>query len=268
MRALPQDRLQQRRRGARVRQQLPRPAPSRLHYLYWAIPLLLCVSLLGMLAWRQPALSGYLNPPLSRINIEGRVQFVREADLAALLSPAMQQGFFGLNVKAVKASLEQHPWVSSAAVKRVWPDQLVVQIQEEVPIARWGESQLLNQYGEVFAPRELGSLSSLPVLSGPEHSQKLMMERYKELGEMLFPLGLRLQALTLSERGSWEFRLDDGVLVIAGRQQVSERLRRFLAIYDSRIRNDIALIESVDLRYANGIAVKAAPEQVAGVATR
>ena len=208
------------------------------------------------------------NPPLQRISVTSKPQFVSDQEIGRMMANEIGQGFFNVEVEHIKAKLEQHPWIASAGVTRVWPDRLEIAIVEEVPIARWGKSQLLNQYGEVFTPPDSGHLPNLPVLLGPEDGQVVMMQRFKELSDILFPAGLRLQQLSLSDRGSWELVLSDGVVVVAGRKDVTERIRRFLAIYDSQIRNDIAVIEKVDLRYSNGLSVKHITSEFSGVAVR
>jgi len=259
-----------RRRDARVRYQLQgdKIISSRPKLLFWLVPVGVSVLLAGWFLLAETSFSTTINQPVSRIGIEGSLQFVQEQEIADLISSKLGEGFFGIDVNSVKADLETHPWIASAAVKRVWPDQLAIRITEEVPIARWGDTHLLNQYGHIFSPENLTQLPNLPVLLGPKDSENLMMERYKELSELLFPAGLGLQQLSLSSRGSWELQLSDGVQVIAGRRDVTERVRRFLEIYDSQLRNDIALIESVDLRYANGLAVKTSQDDINGVAAR
>ncbi|MEX2130983.1 MAG: cell division protein FtsQ/DivIB [Pseudohongiellaceae bacterium] len=259
-----------RRRDARVRHQLQGQAghSGRHHQLLWLLPIGLGIVLASWVLLTATSFATTINPPVSRIGIEGKLQFVREQEIASLIAPRLGEGFFRIDVNSVKADLETHAWIASAEVKRVWPDQLAIQITEEVPIARWGESQLLNQYGQIFYPVNTEQLPNLPVLLGPPDSENVVMERYRELSELLFPVGLGLQQLSLSLRGSWELQLSDGVRVIAGRRDVTERVRRFLEIYDSQLRNDIALIESVDLRYSNGLAVKRSQEGINGVAAR
>lgn len=251
--------------GRRV---VPDPAFNARRALPWAFS---GVAVLALILLWQMVESGHfaaLNPPVNKISVLNPLQFVSEREVGNMAAAELGKGFFSLDVAAVKQRLEQHPWVASAGVTRVWPDHLAIRVTEEVPIARWGERQLLNQYGEVFSPPDSRAVPMLPVLVGPPDQQRAMMLQFKAMTEILFPAGLRLQQLTLSERGSWELELSDGVVVVVGRKDIRERLRRFLDIYDSRIRNDIALIEKVDLRYSNGLAVKHATQAIDGVAVR
>lgn len=185
-----------------------------------------------------------------------------------MLSAYMGDGFFNFDVNGVKRELEDHPWVSVAAVKRVWPDSLSLLLTEEVAIARWGDGQLLNQQGEIFQPSNVTSLTALPRLTGPVESQFEVMQQFQLLSQILFPAGLRLNALALSNRGSWDLILAEDIEVAVGRDDVISKLKRFVEFYQSQPAAQTAQFRTVDLRYSNGIAVKTIEQDLAGVAVR
>ena len=168
----------------------------------------------------------------------------------------------------IKQTLEQHPWVFRASVKRLWPDTLSLLLTEQVAIARWGESQLLNQLGEIFEPGNLEKIGALPKLTGPEQRQFEVMQQYQLLNQVLFPAGLKLTGLSLSSRGSWELSLNEDMRVVAGRSDVIEKVERFVGFYAAQSATQTAGIESVDLRYSNGMAIKNTEQELAGVAVR
>jgi len=72
----------------------------------------------------------------------------------------------------------------------------------------------------------------------------------------------------LSKRGSWELELNDRLGVIVGRVDVLERTQRFVDFHNVQNNEQIALIESVDLRYSNGIAVQNAEPDLTEIAAR
>jgi cell division protein FtsQ len=71
--------------------------------------------------------------------------------------------------------------------------------------------------------------------------------------------GLRLSGLTLEPRGAWTIELSNGVRVVAGREQLIPRLRRFLTIYQLELAERAEQIEQIDIRYTNGVAVRWRP---------
>ncbi len=94
------------------------------------------------------------------------------------------------------------------------------------------------------------------------------MEQYQRLSQILFSSGLRLTGLTLSPRGSWELTLNDSASVMLGRVNIDGRLQRFVDFYNAHLVDSGEILESVDLRYENGIAVSTKMElqkEVAGI---
>ena len=103
-------------------------------------------------------------------------------------------------------------------------------------------------------------------MSGPIDSQIEVMEQFQLMSQLLFSSGLRLGGLTLSQRGSWYLTLNDSMQVAVGREQVIERLQRFIEFYEGQPATQTAEFSSVDLRYDNGIAVENSREELAEVA--
>jgi Cell division protein FtsQ. len=44
---------------------------------------------------------------------------------------------------------------------------VVIRLEEQLPVARWGDEALLNNQGQAFTPRELANYEHLPQLFGP-----------------------------------------------------------------------------------------------------
>jgi len=188
--------------------------------------------------------------------------------VGAMLLEYMGKGFFSFDVRGAKKKLEQNPWVAIAAVKRIWPDTLEIGLIEEVAIARWGEADLLSQYGEIFRVENSEQSAPLPNLAGPDNSQFRVMAQYQVLNQVLVPAGLRMKSLSLSARGSWSLMLNNGVKVNIGRVEAIGRVKRFVRFYNGEFRADTALIESVDLRYNNGFSVRRKSDDINGIAIR
>lgn len=225
---------------------------------------LVCVAL--VMVQNRAGISGFLNRPVSKVRIENQWQRISEAEVGKVLAPFMGNGFFDFDVVDAKEELERHPWIFQASVTRIWPDSLSLHLTEQVAIARWGDDQLLNQYGKLFRPEKSQELNSLPLLTGPEDSQETVMLQYQKLNQILFPAGLRLSGLSLSKRGSWEYLLNEQMQVAAGRDDVFEKTQRFIDFYTSQPLQQSSQFRSIDLRYGNGIAVRDIESTFTGVA--
>jgi cell division protein FtsQ len=200
-------------------------------------------------------LTGFFSKPISKVRIENQWQRVSESDVTGILQQYIGASFFDFDINGASRDLKALPWVASVDVRRVWPDTLSLHLKEEVPIAKWGAEELLNQYGELFSPNNTEEFTGLPNLEGPEGSQAAVMQQYKQLSQILSPAGLRLKGLKLSHRESWSLQVN-AMQVEVGRHDVLARTQRFARFYAQQDRAETAQFASVDLRYGNGIAVK------------
>jgi cell division protein FtsQ len=170
--------------------------------------------------------------------------------------------FFTVDLNAVRSQFEAVPWVRHASVRRIWPNRLLVQIEEHRALALWGDAQLINTFGEPFTAN-LGEAEvdgQLPRLDGPDGAHAQVLRRFDELQQWVQPSGRQVVALTLSSRYSWNTELDDGSELVLGREQVvpiEERVKRWAEAYPKVIDKFSRKPEQFDLRYPNGFAVRA-----------
>lgn len=183
-----------------------------------------------------------------------------------LRSSALQRvrgNFFTVDLNAVRASFESVPWVRRATVRRIWPNRLVVTLEEHRPLALWGDGRLMNTYGELYTANlaEAEEGGPLPEFSGPDGSEGAVLARFEELRRWLEPLGRRPVAVALSPRYAWSARLDDNTTLLLGRDQglpIESRVARWVAVYPRVAQRLDRQPEVIDLRYPNGFAVRSA----------
>jgi len=193
--------------------------------------------------------------PLRGIEIREDLNRITEGEIRTAVSQHMSEGFFWLDVEAVQKSLKKMPWVSEVAVKRVWPDKIVVSIKEKHAQAKWGEAGLLSTEGEIFFPEQSTIPEKLPQFVGSLLRTKEMNQQYLNFLEILSPIGLTVQGLELTQTGTWKVMLDNGIALILGKGGLSERLSRFVTVYQGSLRAQIQRVAYIDLRYTNGIAI-------------
>jgi len=189
------------------------------------------------------------------------------------------RSLFALDLDALRRSVERLPWVKAATVRRVWPDRLMIQVTERVPIAfvRVDDStQMVDEEGVLLESKGEGLPNfDFPVLmcleSGFE-TELLMRNRKRielfqrltrELDDNGAGLSHDLSEVHLQDAGSVSIVLnDDTVLVHIGADHFQERFRRYLAM-SREIKQKYRLLESVDLRFENQVVVNAANEKIA-----
>jgi cell division protein FtsQ len=194
--------------------------------------------------------------PVSRVVFTGNLKHVDREAMVAKVQPLLAgAGFMTVDIEMIRASLREIPWVASASVARSWPDQLVIAVVEQDPIARWGSDGLLSRSGEVFRPQPLMQLGELPALFGPDAVAKEVVSHYAELSDLLGAQGLKLASLGTDERGSWRAELQGGVVLRLGSGDLLKKMQRFLRIYRGDLAAQFARVAYIDLRYSNGLAV-------------
>jgi cell division protein FtsQ len=161
--------------------------------------------------------------------------------------------FFTLDIVRLRNSFEKLPWVRRADVRRQWPDRVDVLIEEHQPLARWGADALVNTQGEVFTA---AYDATLPQFSGPIGTSKEVALQYDVFRRDFAAIGREPVQVHLSPRRAWQVRLNDGLTLEVGREQVPARVARFLAVYAQTIAPLGRRADAVDLRYSNGFAVR------------
>jgi cell division protein FtsQ len=222
------------------------------------------VALLGALllaAVRHPVFA------LRGVRIEGDMTRNSLQTIRANAMPRLAGNFFTIDLTGAKAAFEAVPWVRQAVVRRVFPNRLVVRLEEHRPAALWGSDGgdlLVNTFGEVFQanPGDVED-DALPVLQGPVGSAARMLALHARLAETLAPIAPRLELLELSARGSWRATLDSGAVIELGRAAVDDdpaelvaRAQRFVATMPEVARRYQSALVFADLRHRDGYALR------------
>lgn len=190
---------------------------------------------------------------LHRLEVQGELRHVNEDSVKLVANRRIRGNFFTVNLEEVRAEFEKLPWVSDARISRHWPDTLIVELFEHVPLARWNASGLVSTKGEVF---NAALNANLPRFEGFEGSGREVAEAYRRYAEILSPLGLSISELSYSTRRAWRLKTDGGLEIALGRQESEQRLQRFASQYQKINERLGAAPAYVDLRYADGFAVK------------
>jgi len=209
--------------------------------------------LLGFTVWQlaQPD-----TLPIQQVQVKGEFRYLDKQHLYKKIAGLASAGFFNVDVRAVKQAAEEMPWVDTASVRRIWPDTLRIDIREQIPLARWQSSGMVNRHGDVVLLANADELQKLPVFNGPKGTAKILAQRYQHLSAPLADVELAVVALTLSERRAWQVLLNNGMELLLGRAMQDVQLARFTRAYRSVLAKKRESIQSVDLRYTNGFAVR------------
>jgi cell division protein FtsQ len=192
----------------------------------------------------------------------GKLEHVNAATMRAGALPRIRGNFFTADLDGVRQAFEGVPWVRRAAVRREWPNALVVTIEEQRALGTWGDGRLLNPQGEIFVANlaEAEGEGPLPAFAGPPGTEKEVTRRYYDFIKWFAPVGAKPVQVVLTQRYAWQVKLDTGTTLELGREQdnntLASRVERFVRAWPQLARLTHRA-DYVDLRYANGFALRA-----------
>ncbi len=193
---------------------------------------------------------------LQKVEVAG-AQHVSQEQAQLVTKQFVHGNLFDVNLAEVRAGFSKLPWVRSVDVRRKWPNELDVTLREHKPLARWNDGALVDVQGDVFMA---ASDARLPHLGGPAGSSVAVMQAWQNMRQILAPIGRQPVDVVLSERGSWNVTLDNGLQIALGRDdQAMTRLARWVGLYPAMMAQLNSSLISVDLRYPQGFAVRLAP---------
>ena len=194
--------------------------------------------------------------PVTKLDVHAEFNHVSAEQIRASVAPHLGEGFFAVNLADVRAAFAKFPWVEHAEARKRWPDVIELTVYEQQPYARWGEDRLINRHGQVFKVSGTEGLQGLPELSGPDDRLEEVIQFHSDCLKEFSGSGLIVTAVALSPRGGWSIRLASGASIAVGRDHPRERLARFLAAWPKLAAGRSDTPSYVDLRYANGFAVR------------
>jgi len=205
--------------------------------------------------------------PLSKLVVTGQMRYTTHDDIRqAILSLGEPGTFMSQDVDIIQQQIERLPWIQQVSVRKQWPDELKIHLVEYVPVARWNDVHMVDAEGKSFSvPASHLGKEKLPLLYGPEGSEKDVLAGYHQMRDALAASKFTLKAASMTARRSWQLVLDDDTRLELGRSEDMRRLKRFIDLYPTlqqQGRAENKRISYVDLRYDSGAAVGWTPELI------
>lgn len=210
--------------------------------------------LLILVAWFQGDESPDSWFAIQHVEVKGDLKYATRAELLKDYQPLIGKSLLATSLMSIKSIAVSPQWVESVEVRKVWPNTLQILVREYKPLAYWGGRQIISTGAVVISPPAMPSLP-LPKLYGPEDTSDLVLDQFGLISQVLSGTSLRIEKLSLELRGAWNITFTNGVRVKLGREEILERLQRFIAVYKSDLSGRIDQISSIDARYPHGVAV-------------
>jgi len=189
--------------------------------------------------------------PLRAVELTEAPRRVSSEQLEKLVHEQVNGNFFTVDLDRTRQAFEQLPWVRKVSVRRKFPWSLQVEVEEQVALARWNKTALVNTHGEVFVGQ---TDTVLPDFVGQPDTSQQVAQMYDELNQVLSPMQQQIVQIALSPRFAWQVKLNDGMVLELGREEMQQRLSRFVKVYPYSLAVSAQTLRRVDLRYRNGFA--------------
>jgi cell division protein FtsQ len=189
--------------------------------------------------------------PLRAVELTAVPQRVSPELMEKVVHEQVSGNFFTVDLESTRQAFEKLPWVRKVSVRRKFPWSLEVEVEEQVALARWNGTSLVNTHGEVFSAT---TDQVLPVFIGQPETSAQVAQMYADLNAALQPLHQQIAQISLSPRYAWQVRLDKGMVLELGREEMQERMARFVKVYPYSLAALARPANHVDLRYRNGFA--------------
>jgi len=196
--------------------------------------------------------------PIRAISIEGEMHGLSREALQQTISKEITGGILTQNLATLRTRVQALPWIEQATARRIWPDRIQITVREHSAIARWNESGLVTEQGVVFRPSDGRLPAGLARLGAADDAQAPeVVTRFLDWGSRLLALGLIVDGVRRDARGDWSIELLGGTDVLLGTDDIEQRLERLITAYGQI--EAIGIPTRLDLRYANGLAVRWLP---------
>lgn len=191
-----------------------------------------------------------------------------EKEVMALAAVKPSQTIFSINLKAVARRISSHSWVKSIAIRREFPNRLVVEVRERTALAVCkmdNDFYLLDTDGTFFKKMDTGDDVDFPVLTGYSRKGKVSAELMQKTVGFLksltlsksFPTINNVSEINLSEGGGLSIITDNGFCLKLGFDNYENKLKRLLPVVAALNKKNIKQeLFNVDLRDVSKIYVE------------
>jgi len=253
------------RRGA-----LPRRAVGRLKLLMVVLLIVGVVGLIGVTLYRYGTQSWRFRVDSSdNIALLGNRNVTR-SQVLEVMGGDIDRNIFFVPLAERRKQLEDIPWVESAAVMRLYPNRVRIELHERTPVAFVAVNShiaFIDAHGVTMdLPAGAQTTYSFPVIVGmadsePPSTHAARMKIYAELIKELDSTGAHysqsLSEVDLSDPDDVRATVSDpkgAVLVHLGSSNFLERFQVYVA-HVQEWRSQYSPLESIDLRYEGQVIV-------------
>lgn len=165
------------------------------------------------------------------------------------------KSFFNVDINYLQSKIENIDWISSANIRRSYPNEIIIFVTEHIPIAIWNNKDYLNQYGEIFTANKKNN--KFPILISKNNKNKIIFEYLSLFSNDLIRHNINEKVVKIIEDDirSISVILSSGITIKLGSKNVKEKIDIFFKVYQTLNSSDLSKMRYIDMRYSNGFSV-------------
>jgi len=166
------------------------------------------------------------------------------------------KSFFNFKINYLILELNKVEWVRNVDIRRVYPNEVSITIEEHQPVAIWNNKRYINNFGELFEVKIIKK--NLPLLQSDEDRINEIFDYFYQFNEnlRLNNLEYKINKIEENEIRSVTIFLTSGLYIKLGSKNVKNKINLFFKVYKSLKTRDLKKIRYIDMRYSNGFSLR------------
>ena len=166
------------------------------------------------------------------------------------------KSFFNFKIDYLILELNKVEWVRNVDIRRVYPNEVSITIEEHQPVAIWNNKRYINNFGELFEVKIIKK--NLPLLQSDEDRINEIFDYFYQFNEnlRLNNLEYTINKIEENEIRSVTIFLTSGLYIKLGSKNVKNKINLFFKVYKSLKTRDLKKIRYIDMRYSNGFSLR------------
>lgn len=194
--------------------------------------------------------------PIKTISIESNIKNSKKIDIFETSKKYLSsKSFFNFKINTLKEEIEKIEWIRSANIRRSYPNEVKIFIEEHIPIVIWNEKSYLNELGEIFFIKEIKK--DLPRLKSSDDRNLIMFGYFSLFYKYLLKnqISDKIDRIEENDIRSLSVFLSSGIIIRFGSKNVKDKLITFFKVYKTLNARDLNKIRYIDMRYSNGFSI-------------
>jgi cell division protein FtsQ len=154
---------------------------------------------------------------------------LKEQEILAIAGIGPRNSLFFLDAAKLRANLKRLPIVKEASITKLYPDRLLIEIEERQPFALWqngGELRIIAEDGVALGLIRDRRFSHLPFVVGDGANERI--DEYMALLEAAGDLRERILAGMRVARRRWTLKLTNGIDVLLPERDAGAAMARLV----------------------------------------